>query len=96
MTCTSACVSPKGGKNKLCNKITHMKGALNANINVCTVISLKMLRIIEIDNKFHLNQINLLLKIHVLNWPWWASGLSCCSNSRKKGKVSDTNTLVDS
>ena len=29
-----------------------MKGALNANINVYTVFSLKMLSINEIDNKF--------------------------------------------
>ena len=39
-------VTPKGEKNKLCNKIKCMKGALNANINVC------ILSINEIDNKF--------------------------------------------
>ena len=37
---------------KFCNKIKHTKGALNANISVCTVVSLKMLNINEIDNKF--------------------------------------------
>ena len=42
---------------KLCNKITHKKLALNANKNICTVVSLKMLSIIEIDNTFLSNQI---------------------------------------
>ena len=50
-------VTPKGGKNKLCNIIKSTKGALNANINVCTVVSLKMLSIIKIDKSyFKINQ----------------------------------------
>ena len=39
--------------HKLCNKNKYTKGAPNANINVCAVISLKMLSISEIDDKCH-------------------------------------------
>ena len=46
----------KGRKNKLCNKIKRTMGALNANKNVCTVISLKMLSINEFDSKSFENQ----------------------------------------
>ena len=41
---------------KKLQKTVYTKGALNARINVCTIVSLKMLSIIEIDNKFVLNQ----------------------------------------
>ena len=37
-----------------------MEGALNANINVCIVVSLKMLSINEIDKKIKQNHTNQL------------------------------------
>ena len=48
---------PKGEKTSYAIKKQTHKGALNANINISAVISLKMLSISEIENKFILNQI---------------------------------------
>ena len=58
MTCNMVICScdSKRRKKQVFNKIEHTKGALNANINICTTFSLKMLGISENDNKFLLNQ----------------------------------------
>ena len=61
----------KGRKNKFCNKIIHTKGALNANINVCIVVSLKMLSINEIDNKFPLKSKKINYQsVHIAYFNW--------------------------
>ena len=54
-------MTPNGGKNQLMQKRSCTKGELNANINECSVFSLTMLCINEMDNKLLLksNQINL-------------------------------------
>ena len=52
----------------LCNKIKRTKGALNAYINVCTVVFLKMLSIKEFNNKSFLKSKSIL--------DWWNKKLT--------------------